>query len=138
MLRDVLADNWRGVPLLLLAILFYTFGINAIETFFSLYGRSVLRISEDRALMILGLFFIAYIVASVPAGMVGERFGRRQTMTAGLLVISAAGICRVLPAVAAGHARCHAAGRGRPGPWSTPTPCRSCWPCPPPATRPAP
>ncbi len=88
MLRDVLADNWRGVPLLLLAILLYTFGINAIETFFSLYGRSVLQIAEESALMILGVFFIAYIVASVPAGMVGERFGRRQTMTAGLAAIA--------------------------------------------------
>lgn len=88
MLHDVLVDNWRSVPLLLLAILLYTFGINAIETFFSLYGRSVLTISEDRALGILGVFFIAYIIASVPAGMVGERFGRRQTMTAGLLAIS--------------------------------------------------
>lgn len=88
MLLDVLAENWRSVPLLLLAILLYTFGINAIETFFSLYGRNVLGISEDRALMILGVFFIAYIIASVPAGLVGERFGRRRTMTAGLLVIS--------------------------------------------------
>jgi len=88
MLRDVLADNWRGVPLLLLAILLYTFGINAIETYFTLYGRSVLQITEDRALAILGLFFITYIVFSVPAGLVGERFGRRRTMTAGLLVIS--------------------------------------------------
>jgi MFS family permease len=88
MLRDVLADNWRGVPLLLLAILLYTFGINAIETFFTLYGRNVLQITEDSALAILGLFFITYIVSSVPAGLVGERFGRRRTMTAGLLVIS--------------------------------------------------
>lgn len=88
MLRDVLADNWRTMPLLLLAILFYTFGINAIETFFSLYGRSVLAVSEDRALMILGAFFMVYIVASVPAGAVGERFGRRRTMSAGLVVMA--------------------------------------------------
>lgn len=88
MLLDVLADNWRSVPLLLLAILLYTFGINAIETFFTLYGRNVLAISEDSALAILGVFIMAYIVASIPAGLVGERFGRRQTMTAGLLVIA--------------------------------------------------
>ncbi len=88
MLRNVLADNWRSVPLLLLAILLYTFGINAIETFFSLYGRSVLQITEDSALAILGVFFVAYILASIPAGMVGQRFGRRQTMTAGLAAIS--------------------------------------------------
>lgn len=88
MLMDLLADNWRALPLLLLAILFYTFGINAIETFFSLYGRSVLAISEDQALMLLGVFFVTYIVASIPAGMVGERFGRRQTMTTGLLIMA--------------------------------------------------
>jgi maltose/moltooligosaccharide transporter len=88
MLLQVMADDWRGVPLLLLAILLYTFGINAIETFFSLYGRNVLGISEDRAVMILGVFFIAYIIASIPAGLVGERFGRRQTMTAGLAAVA--------------------------------------------------
>ena len=88
MLRDVLADNWRGVPLLLLAILFYTFGINAVETFFSLYGRTVLGVPEETALAILGVFFIAYILASVPAGAIGQRFGRRQTMCAGLAIIS--------------------------------------------------
>ncbi len=88
MLRDVLAENWRGVPLLLLAILLYTFGINAVETFFSLYGRTVLGIPEETALAILGVFFITYIVASIPAGAVGQRFGRRQTMCAGLAIIS--------------------------------------------------
>lgn len=88
MLRDVLVDNWRGVPLLLLAILLYTFGINAIETFFSLYGRNVLGIPEERALAILGVFFITYIIASIPAGAAGQRFGRWQTMSAGLAVIS--------------------------------------------------
>jgi MFS family permease len=88
MLRDVVADNWRGVPLLLLAIVLYTFGINAVETFFSLYGRTVLGIREETALSILGVFFITYIIASVPAGAVGQRFGRRQTMSAGLALIS--------------------------------------------------
>lgn len=85
MLQDVLADNWRGVPLLLLAILFYTFGINAVETFFTLYGRNVLALPEDTALLILGVFFLSYILASVPAGMVGERLGRRRTMMVGLV-----------------------------------------------------
>lgn len=88
MLRNVLAENWRGVPLLLLAILLYTFGINAVETFFSLYGRTVLGIPEETALAILGVFFITYIVASVPAGAVGQRFGRRQTMCAGLAIMA--------------------------------------------------
>jgi MFS family permease len=88
MLRDVVADNWRGVPLLLLSIVLYTFGINAVETFFSLYGRTVLGIREETALSILGVFFITYIIASVPAGAVGQRFGRRQTMSVGLALIS--------------------------------------------------
>ena len=105
MLRDVLEANWRGVPLLLLAILLYTFGINAIETFFSLYGRNVLGIPEETALAILGVFFITYIIASIPAGAVGQRFGRWQTMTAGLALISvlvlAAFIVRSAPAMIA-------------------------------------
>ena len=124
MLRDVLADNWRGVPLLLLAILFYTFGINAIETFFTLYGRNVLGDPGGQALAILGVFFITYIVASVPAGMVGERFGRRQTMIAGLVVISVLiglGSCVRHRALLC----CSCRWAGWPGRWSTPTRCRS-------------
>lgn len=89
MLRDVLATDWRTVPLLLLAILFYTFGVNAIETFFSLYGLTVLGLREEQALVLLGFFFIGYMVASVPAGVVGGRYHRRPAMLAGLAILSA-------------------------------------------------
>lgn len=88
MLKEVLAENWRGVPLLLLAIFLYTFGINAVETFFTLYGRNVLALSEEMALMMLGVFFLTYMLASVPAGVLGERCGRRQVMTLGLVALS--------------------------------------------------
>ncbi|MDW8316991.1 MAG: MFS transporter [Anaerolineae bacterium] len=88
MLKDVLAENWRGVPLLLVAIFLYTFGINAVETFFTLYGRNVLALSEEMALMMLGVFFLTYMLASVPSGMVGERHGRQRVMILGLTALS--------------------------------------------------
>jgi MFS family permease len=47
-----------------------------------------LGIPEETAVSILGVFFITYIIASVPAGSAGQRFGRRQTMSAGLALIS--------------------------------------------------
>lgn len=84
MLRDVLATGWRGVPLLLLSILVYTFGLNALETFFSLYGIVRLGLREEQGLALLGLFFGGYMLASVPAGMLGERFSRRSVMAVGL------------------------------------------------------
>jgi MFS family permease len=88
LMREVLAGSWRGVPLLLLGILAYTFGFNAIETFFSLYGLTQLALGEDQALALLGLFFLAYLLASVPAGMIGERNGRRKTMIWGLVFLA--------------------------------------------------
>jgi Na+/melibiose symporter-like transporter len=88
LLRDMLVENWRGIPLLLLAIFFYTFGFNAVETFFILYGRSNFLIREDQALAILGVFFLSYLFASVPAGIIGERRGRFRTMIVGLVAIS--------------------------------------------------
>lgn len=100
MVRDILAENWRGTPLLLLSILLYTFGFNGIETFFSLYGRNQLGIREERALMLLGLLFLAYLLASIPAGILGECRGRRRAMIWGLIALSLLlGIAFVRPSV---------------------------------------
>ena len=87
-LRDMLVENWRGIPLLLLSIFFYTFGINAVETFFILYSRKTFEIREEQGLAILGVFFLSYLLASVPAGIIGERRGRLRVMIVGLVVIS--------------------------------------------------
>ena len=88
LLREMLVENWRGIPLLLAAVFFYTFGFNAVETFFILYGRTTFGIREEQALAILGVFFLSYLVASVPAGIVGERRGRLRAMIVGLVAIS--------------------------------------------------
>lgn len=88
LLRDMLVENWRGIPLLLLSIFFYTFGFNAVETFFILYGRTSFGIREEQALAILGVFFLSYLLASVPAGIIGERRGRLKAMIVGLVAIS--------------------------------------------------
>ena len=87
-LRDMLVENWRGIPLLLLSIFCYTFGINAVETFFILYSRKTFEIREEQGLAILGVFFLSYLLASVPAGIIGERRGRLRVMIGGLAVIS--------------------------------------------------
>jgi Na+/melibiose symporter-like transporter len=88
LLRDLVVENWRGIPLLLAAVFFYTFGFNAVETFFILYGRSTFGIREEQALAILGVFFLSYLVASVPAGIAGERRGRLKAMIVGLVAIA--------------------------------------------------
>lgn len=88
LLRDMLVENWRGIPLLLLAVFFYTFGFNAVETFFVLYGRTTFGIREEQALAILGVFFLSYLVTSVPAGIIGERRGRIKAMIVGLFAIA--------------------------------------------------
>ncbi len=70
-----------------LAVFFWFFGYNSIETFFSLYGKNVLGIKPGQASMILGVFSISFIIFALPAGLVAGKLGRKRTIIMGLLVL---------------------------------------------------
>ncbi len=87
-LRQVFTDPDRSALFLFLAIFFWFVGFNAIEAFFTSYGKYTLGISESSAALLLGFFSLTFIAASIPAGWLGETWGRRRTILTGLILLT--------------------------------------------------
>ena len=82
-------EERKSLILLLAAIFSWFVGYNAIETFFTSYGTFRLGVPESTASLLLGFFSLTFIAFSIPGGMLAERWGRRRTILAGLVALSA-------------------------------------------------
>ena len=60
--------------------------ISSNRIFFSRYAISALHLEPEMAGRLMGLFALAMLVGSMPAGLLGARLGRRRMMQAGLLL----------------------------------------------------
>ncbi|MBN1286005.1 MAG: MFS transporter [Anaerolineae bacterium] len=78
----------RSLVFLLLAIFGWFVGYNAVETFFTSYATTTLKVSAGAAPMLFSAALIAFIVFAVPAGYIGTRFGRKRTISAGLVIFA--------------------------------------------------
>jgi Na+/melibiose symporter-like transporter len=74
---------------ILSAIFFWFLGYAALETFFSLYARSHLGISEAESPVQLGLMSVMFVLFAVPAGLIGGKLGRRVTISGGIVAFAA-------------------------------------------------
>ena len=87
-LKDVFAGE-KSLLFVLLSILFWFIGFNAIETFFTSYARFYLGIKESTGALILGFFSVTFMVTSLVSGFLGSRIGRRRTIRIGIVVVAA-------------------------------------------------
>lgn len=73
----------------LLGAIFLLFvAYEGIGTFFTSYAVNELGVSEGMAPTLFGLAGLTFILFSIPAGYIGERFGRRKTISAGILLFA--------------------------------------------------
>lgn len=75
---------------LLIAIFFWFAGYNAVETFFSTYGKEVLGIDKSQSSYLFATVSALFVIFAIPAGLIGGRLGRRKTILIGLIVFEAA------------------------------------------------
>ncbi len=87
-LKDVFAGE-GSLLAILLAILCWFVGYNAIETFFTSYAKYYLGLKESTGALILGFFSVTFMAASIGSGFLGSRIGRNRTIRIGLLVTCA-------------------------------------------------
>ncbi|GAB4502008.1 MAG: SLC45 family MFS transporter [Anaerolineales bacterium] len=88
-LRELLRAEEKSGILLLSAIFFLFLAYNGIDTFLSLYATRRLGLPEGDAGRLvghLGLFFVLFALAG---GWVGARLGRKVTISAGALALTA-------------------------------------------------
>ncbi len=84
-----LRSNPAGL-FVLLAILSWFMGYNALETWISSFGKYALGVPEGRMAMYTALLALTFVVMAIPAGVLGERLGRRRIIlwgVAGLTVM---------------------------------------------------
>ncbi len=86
-LRDLFAEE-KSLLFILLSIFCWFVGFNAIETFFTSYAKFYLGIKESTGALILGIFALSFMVASLVTGYIGAKKGRNKTIRTGLLVIT--------------------------------------------------
>ncbi len=87
-LRDVFAGE-KSLLAILLAILCWFVGFNAVETFFTSYAKYYLGMKESTGALILGFFSVTFMAASLGAGFLAAKLGRRRTIRIGLVVVCA-------------------------------------------------
>ncbi|NJE46977.1 MFS transporter [Thermococcus sp. GR7] len=88
-LKDVFASKERSLFAILVAIFFWFIAFNSLETFFTSYAKYHLRIEESTGAFMLGVFSLSFMIFAIPAGFMGGRFGRKRTITLGLLIVVA-------------------------------------------------
>jgi maltose/moltooligosaccharide transporter len=87
-LKTLISEKDKSALRMLLAIFFWFFAYNAIETFFTLFSVNRLGISEADGARLLGQLSLLFVIFSLPAGYIGARFGRRNTIMTGIIILT--------------------------------------------------
>jgi MFS family permease len=83
-LREVAARSDKSGLFLLGAIFSWFVAWNAMEAFFTLYGKNALGINEGDGSRMLTAFAATLILFAIPAGLIATRIGRKPTILIGL------------------------------------------------------
>lgn len=83
----------RPTLFLLGAIFFWFLSYQGVEALFTLYGKNHLKLKEGQSSFSLAFFSLAFVLAAIPSGLLGSRFGKKRIISVGvigLIVIFAA------------------------------------------------
>jgi len=89
-LRNIPHENRRSLILLMLAIFSWFVAFNAMDTWFTSFGVTVLHLSPGTAGMIFSVALIAFIIFAIPAGFIGSRISRKWAIITGLAIFTVA------------------------------------------------
>jgi len=84
-LCELIKDKDRSGVRLLSAIFFWVLTTQQADSFLSLYATRHLGLSEGDAGRMAGHMAIFFMLFAIPAGILGSRFGRRKTISIGLV-----------------------------------------------------
>ena len=87
--KAILNDKDKSALRILLAIFFWFIAYNGIEAFFTLYTKNHLGLTVSDGSRLLGQLSLLFVLFSLPAGYIGAAIGRRITIIAGILLMTA-------------------------------------------------
>ena len=83
-LGEVMNASDRSGLLILLAILFWFMGYNALETWISSFGKYALGINEGRMAILTSGLALMFVLFALPSGLIATRYGRRRIILVGI------------------------------------------------------
>jgi maltose/moltooligosaccharide transporter len=83
-LKEVVTSSDRSGLLILLAILCWFLGFNALETWISSFGRFSLGIEPGRMSILVSGLALTFVIFAVPSGLLATRFGRKRIILIGI------------------------------------------------------
>jgi maltose/moltooligosaccharide transporter len=83
-LGEVLKASDRSGLLILLAILCWFLGYNALETWISSFGKFELGIDEGKMSILTSSMALTFVIFAVPSGLLATRFGRKRVIMVGI------------------------------------------------------
>ncbi len=83
--REIIHDQDKSTLFILFAIFFWFFGYQGIEATFSNYCVQLLGLEVSDASLILGFFALSFLMFSIPAGYIGTKIGKRNSILIGLI-----------------------------------------------------
>lgn len=83
-LRQVFRAADRSGLMILLAILCWFLGYNALETWISSFGKFTLGINEGRMSILTSGLALMFVIFAVPSGLLATRFGRKRIILIGI------------------------------------------------------
>lgn len=85
--RKLTKGEKRSLVLILLSVALWYFGYNAVTSKYAVYATNILDMNYNTTML---LAQGAAIVAYLPAGMIASKIGRKKTILAGVLILTAA------------------------------------------------
>lgn len=80
------SQEWNRPTLFLLgAIFFWFFSYQGVEALFTLYGTNRIGMTDSAAAFSLAFFSLAFVLAAIPSGMLGNRFGKKKIIMIGVV-----------------------------------------------------
>lgn len=82
--KEVLNASDRSGLLILLAIMCWFLGYNALDTWISSFGKFSLGINEGRMAILTSGLALSFVIFALPSGILATRFGRRRIILIGI------------------------------------------------------
>lgn len=89
-LKEIIKEEEKSPLRILAAIFFWFLAYNAIEAFFTLYSVKHLGLFAADGARLLGQLSLIFVIAALPAGYIGAKFGRRNTIMTGIFIMGSA------------------------------------------------
>jgi MFS family permease len=100
-LRELTSSEEKSGIRILWAIFFWFLAYTGIEAFLTLYATRYIGMPEGDAGRLLGHIGLFFVLFAFPAGLLGSRFGRRLTISAGIILMALLIVCLfILPPTA--------------------------------------